>query len=143
MERNQNPPSSGPRGTRGLAPLAVGTYADIIAVYGPANAAYGDQVSISVVVMNLASYPIYIGVGGHYDTTGMNYSPEYAAVDAGGSYVFTASFSMPNKSITLDVWSWYWTGAEWVVDDHEAISIPLRTLAPEFRRFGVTQYNKV
>ena len=140
---SESPPPAGPRGPRYIAAIATGAYTDIIAVYGPAEAAYGDQVTIQVVIKNLAAYGIYISPTGRYDGVNISFSPDYAGVDPGGTYTFTASFTMPNKNITLDIWSYYWTGSEWYQDDHEAVSISLKTLASEFRSFGVSQYNKV
>jgi len=143
MEGNQKPPRSGPRGIGQLAAIAVGAYTDIVAIYGPAEAVYGEPVTIEVVVKNLATFPIYVAATGRYNGVDVAFAPDYAYVDAGGTYSFTASFSMPNKTITLDVWSFYWTGTEWYQDDHEAVTISLKTLKPTFRGFGLTEYIKV
>ena len=141
MDGNQTPPSSGPSRIGQLADIGVGTYTDIVAIYGPAEAAYGDQVSIQAVAKNLYTTAIYISVSGRRDGVDFGFSPDYANVDAGRTYTFTYSFSMPNKDIRLDVWTYYWTGTEWVVDDHEYVVIKLKAVpAPEFAGFKITEY---
>jgi len=139
----ESTPPIGPQGGRGIAAIAAGAYTDIVAIYGPSEAAYGDTVNIQVAIKNLATYAIYIAATGRYNGTDITLSPEYASVPAGNTYSFTASFTMPNKKITLDIWSWYWTGSEWYQDDHEAVSIQLKALpSPEFSSFGVSDYSK-
>jgi|GEM_PF-2238716 len=138
-----NPPWRGPEVIGELAAIAVGAYTDIVAIYGPAEAAYGETVTIQVVVKNLAAYAIYIAVTGSYDGVSPTFSPDYASVGAGATYTFTTTFTMPNKGITLDVWSYYWTGTAWYQDDHEAVYISLKALKPEFQSFGVKDYSKI
>ncbi|GAI73553.1 unnamed protein product, partial [marine sediment metagenome] len=40
---------------------------------------------------------------------------------------------MPNKDITIDVWSWYWTGTEWVQDDHSYVDIALAEVVEPYK----------
>lgn len=143
MEVGINPPWRGPEVVGELAAIAVGAYTDIVAIYGPAEALYGEVVTIEVVVRNLASYAIYIAVTSSYDGVTLAFSPSYATVGAGATYTFTAQFTMPNKGIKVNVWSWYWTGTEWYQDDYEYINISLRALTPEFQSFGVKDYSKI
>ena len=142
-EISESQPTRSPRGLRHIAGVAVGAYTDIVAIYGPAEAVYGDQVNIQVVVRNLASYGVYIAVTGRRDGVDVAFTPDYGAVNPGGTYTFNASFTMPNKNITLDIWSFYWTGSAWNQDDHEAVSIKLKTLTPEFSGFGVKDYSQL
>lgn len=135
------PPIAGPRGIGQLVDIGVGTYTDIVAIYGPAEAAYGETVNIQVVAKNLYTTGIYIAVTGQRDGVDMTFSPSYATVDPGKTYTFSASFSMPNKDIRLDVWTFYWTGTEWVEDDHEYVVIKLKAIPePEFAGFKITEY---
>lgn len=139
---SESQPVRGPRGPRHIAAIAAGAYTDIVAIYGPAEALSGEQVNIQVVVSNLAAYSISIAVTGRQDGVDVAFTPDYGAVDPAGTYTFTASFTMPNKDITLDIWSWYWTGTEWYQDDHKAVSIKLKVLTPQFSGFGISDYSK-
>jgi len=127
LEHEENylisPPTRGPRGA-GLE-VAAGAYTDIISIVAPASAKYGAAVSVTVKVKNLATYAIYISVTGRYDGVNIVFSPDFASVGAGATYSFTKSFTMPNKSIKLEAWSWYWDGAKWYQDDYEYVNIAL------------------
>ena len=141
-EISESKPPRGPKGAHFIAAIAAGAYTDIVAVYGPSEAAYGDQVTIQVDIKNLADYGIYIAATGRYNGTDIYFSPDYAGVDPGATYSFTVSFTMPNKDITLDVWSYYWDGSQWYQDDHQAVSIKLKVLTPQFSGFGISDYSK-
>lgn len=138
---NVPPPQAGPIVLGAVVDVAAGAWTDIVGVYGPAEAAPGDLVSIRVDVKNLASYGIYIAVTGVFDSTTLSFSPGYAGVDPGATYSFTASFTMPANAVTITVYSFYWTGSEWYQDDHAANSISVMT--PQFQGFSIAQYNKV
>jgi len=143
MDGYQNPPASGPRGVGQLAPLAAGAYTDIIGIYGPAEAAEGELVNIEVVLQNISDSPLYLAVVGQHDGVTDYFSPDYASVDPGAAYSFTASFAMPNKGIKLDLWSYFWTGSAWAQDDYEYVYISLKVLTPQFRSFAVADYSQV
>ncbi len=40
---------------------------------------------------------------------------------------------MPNKDITINIWSWYWTGTEWVQDDYRYVDIPLAEVVEPYK----------
>ena len=120
------PPIAGPGPIGQLAAIAVGAYTDIVSVIAPAEAAYGDWVSVEVRVKNLADYGIYIAVTGRHNGVDISFSPEYATVDPGATYSFTSSFRMPDSDIRLDVWSFFWTGTEWYQDDYDYVDIALK-----------------
>ena len=122
--------------------IAAGTYTDIVDIIAPSEAAPGDKVSIEVKVKNIWDYPFYIAVTGRYNGVDIAFSPDYANVGAGATHSFASSFTMPNNDVKVDVWSFYWTGSEWYQDDHDYVNIPLKVLEPEFRGFGVSEYNK-
>lgn len=127
----------------GVAGIAKGSYTDIVGVTAPSEAASGDKVSIGVKVKNIWDKSFYIAVTGRYDGADIAFSPDYANVGVGATYSFTSSFTMPNKGVKVDVWSFYWTGSEWYQDDHDYVNIRLKALPePEFRGFGVSEYNK-
>ena len=140
MERNYNPPSSGPRG---LGPLAVGTYTKIAGFYGPSEVLAGEVVDYRIEVKNLYSSQIYIALAGQYDSGQTFPKPDYAIVNPGATYNFIATVIMPGKDINLQIWSFYWSEPDWIQDDYDSALIRLKTLAPEFGSFGITQYNKV
>ncbi len=109
-----------------IGEVAAGTYTDIISITAPASAKYGDTVSVTVKVKNIFSLPLNIAVTGRYDGVDIAFSPVYATVGAGATYSFTKSFTMPNKSIKLDVWSSYWVDyVGWYQDDYEYVNIAL------------------
>lgn len=130
MEGYENPPIAGPRSIGQIGAIAVGAYTEIVNIIAPAQAAYGDLVTVEVRVRNLYSEPIYISVAGQYNGALISFSPEYANVGAGATYSFTGSFSMPNNDVRLHIWSYYWTGEEWYPDDYSYVDIAL-TAPPE------------
>ena len=143
METRVNPPQAGPKVLGAKAGLAAGAWTDIVAIYGPAEARYGEVVNIEVVVKNLASYGVYIALTGQYDGVNFSFSPDYAGVDPGATYSFTASFTMPNKNIKLDIWSFFWDGSSWIQDDYEYVYISLAAEpSPEFSGFAISDYSK-
>lgn len=139
----ESQPAGAPRGRGLIAALAAGAFTDIVAINGPVEALAGEKVTVQVVIKNTWTGGFYIASTGAYNGTSFTLSPDYAGVDPGATYSFTVSFTMPNKNITLDIWSFYWTGTEWHQDDHEAVTIKLKTLTPEFGSFGVQDYSKV
>ncbi len=139
----ESKPPRGPKGAHFIAALAAGAYTDIVGIYGLAEAVYGDTVNIQVAIKNLCSYGIYIAATADIAGVTNTVSPVYDGVDAGATYYFTISFTMPNNDITLTAWSWYWTGSEWLYDDHEAVTIKLKVLTPQFSGFGISDYSKI
>lgn len=121
----------------------MGTYTNIVAIVAPSEALAGQVVDVQARVKNLAGYPIYISTSGKFDNTLLYLNPDYAIVDAGQIYSFSGSFTMPNKGVRVYVWSYYWNGAEWRVDDEAYIDIALKELVPEFSGFGLTEYTRV
>ena len=143
MEETVHPPQAGPRVLGAVIDVAAGAYTSITEITAPSSAMAGDTVDIVVRVKNLSTYSFYIAVTASYDGVTIPITPDYQSVNPGAIGVYNGSFTMPNKSITLDVWSFYWTGTEWYQDDHSAVSISLLTLTPQFHGFAIAQYNKV
>ncbi len=111
----------------------MGEWTDIVDIIAPSEAAYGDLVSIEARVKNLAGYAIYISTSGKFDDTIFYLYPEYATVGAGETYSFSGSFSMPNHDVRIYVWSYYWTGEEWYLDDEGYVDIALGVPPEEYR----------
>ncbi len=116
-------PSAGPNVIGFRAGIARGAFTDIVDIVAPSAAAYGELVSVDVRVRNIGDYAFYIAVTGRYDGTDIYFLPDYAYVEAGSTTTLHQTFTMPDKAITLDVWSFYWTGEEWIQDDSESVSI--------------------
>lgn len=109
-----------------IGEVAAGTYTDIISITAPASAKYGDAVSVTVKVKNIFSLPLNIAITGKYNGVNISFSPSFKSVGAGATYSFTSSFTMPNKSIKLDVWSSFWVDyVGWYQDDYEYVNITL------------------
>jgi len=121
----------------------AGTYTQIVKITAPSSASPGESVSIVGNIKNLAAYAIYICASGKYDDTIFYLSPTYASVGAGATYSFSGSFSMPNKKVRVYVWSYYWTGSEWYLDDEAYVDIALAELKPSVSQFQIVDYVKV
>jgi len=120
------------------------TYTDIVEIVAPASARAGDTVRVVVRVKNIYTGAIYISVTGRVDETSLIFTPSYAVVNPGEVYSFAASFIMPNKTVRVHSWSWYWDGSQWQVvdkgDDYEHKDISLAVLEPVFSEFKIKDY---
>ena len=117
MEGDIQSPVSGPGPVGQIGAIAAGTYTDIIDIIAPAEAAYGEEVSVEVRVKNLHTSPIYIGTTARYNGVDIFPTEDYASVDPGATHSFYFNFIMPNNDVELHVWSFYWTVEEWYQDD--------------------------
>ena len=109
-------------------------YAEIVGLIAqPSEASAGDKVNIQVNVRNLYSTPIYISVSGKYNNTIFYLSPESQSVNAGWTSYFGGSFIMPDDDVRVYVWSSYWTGTEWYLDDEAHIDIDLVSIQSEWK----------
>jgi len=116
-----------------LAEVAVGAFTQIEEIIAPAQVAPGDLVTVEARVRNLHTAAIYIATTGRYNSVDILPTEDYAIVDPGATRSFYFSFTMPNNDIRLDVWSFYWTGAEWYQDDYSYIDIDLEVPPEEGR----------
>jgi hypothetical protein len=143
MEGYQSP-RAGPKVLGSVVRVAAGAWTDIISIIAPAEATPGDRVNIEVRVKNIGDFGFYIAVTAQQDGVDIAMTPDYAGVDPGATYSFYGSFTMPNKSVRLSVWSFFWTGTEWYQDDYEYKDIAVAVVGPpEFQGFAINQYNKV
>jgi len=120
----------------------TGTYTQITEIVAPSSAISGERVNIEVRVKNLASYPIYICISGRVNGLDLDFGSYYHSVPAGGIQSFYDAFIMGGHDVTLEVWSWYWTGTEWYQDDHATKEISVTQLAPVITGFEI-DYAKV
>ncbi len=124
-------------------------YADVIEVVAPSQAAPGDLVDITVKVKNLYSAPIGVMVGGalEYGVSpwpGITFPTNSANVDAGATYSFNGYFYMPDKTVTVHAYS-YWYGADgyWHFDDEMTKAVNLAALTPQVSEFKIADFYKV
>lgn len=115
-----------------LGAIAVGAYTLIKEIVAPSQAAAGAVVSVVARIVNTYSAAIYIAASAQVDGLHLTPIPDYAEVKVGLSQNFTFSFTMGGASVTFHVWSYYWTGTEWYVDDYRSAVIALAAL-PEYR----------
>ncbi len=124
-------------------------YADIIEIVAPSQAASGSRVDITVKVKNLYSAPIGIMVGGalEYGVSpwpGIIFPSDSANVDGGVTYSFSGYFYMPDKTVTIHAYS-YWYGADgyWYFDDEFTKVINLASLTPQVSEFKIADFTRV
>lgn len=106
-------------------------YADIVQVIVPSQAMAGETVNIEVKVKNL--YPttsLYITAAARVVDSGVNielhFGSEAAVVGIGNTHTFYDSFTMPNSSVTIWIWSFWWgADSQWHQDDETTRSISL------------------
>ncbi len=97
----------------------AGAYTDIIDTIMPDSAPAGATVDIEVHIRNTHTYGIHINATGRVgNEEGLQFGTASQPVDAGSEGVFHDSFTMPSQTVTLTIWSWYWSAdQEWVQDD--------------------------
>ena len=124
-------------------------YADIIEIVAPAQAAPGDRVDVTVRIRNTYSGAIGIMVGGalEYGVTpwpGIDFPENSANVDGGATYSFSGYFYMPDKKVTIHVYSyWYGSDGYWYFDDEMTKVVNLTALTPQVSEFRILDFSKV
>jgi hypothetical protein len=127
-------------------------YAEIVEIVAPASAAPGQRVDAVVRIKNKYSAPIGImAVGvpeypgspsGEY-ITGLAPHEAWVNTNAGWVAEFTGHFIMPSTSVTIHIYSYYFGGEFWHLDDEKTKVVNLSALAPAFSDFTITDYLKV
>jgi len=112
--------------------LGKGTYTEIYAFIAPTEANPGDTVQIIFSINNLYSDTLAMAATAIYDSTDFDIFPDYAWVDPGIPHGFNGSFTMPDKDVSVTVYSFYWTGTDWEHDDTKVVTIKVTRLEPEF-----------
>ncbi|MBA7633189.1 hypothetical protein ES703_40751 [subsurface metagenome] len=138
--------SVGPSIPQDISAIAAGTLTEILNMWATASPLAGDQVNVTAIVKNISAESLAIACTGLYDDTPLTFSPDYIWIDPGKNYSFKASFIMPNKDVRLHVWSFYWTGAEWIDDDYVYLDVALGEAPPptkeEFKNLEITSYTE-
>lgn len=105
----------------------AGLYTEIVEIIVPPEAAAGDLVEVEVRVRNAWGGYLYIGVSGSADGIEPVFSPDNVYVAPGGIASFTASFTMPEHYVFVNVWSWVWI-EYWYQDDYAYALIDLTVI---------------
>ncbi len=117
--------------------------AQIVNINAPASAAPGDIVTVDVSVMNNSTQDMYFSITGVFDSTNLNWQLDYLLVSAGQTVIFHGTFTMPNSSVRLTIWSWYWDAAMgWVLDMTNYVDIALTALVSTISEFSISDYVK-
>lgn len=125
-------------------------YADIIEIVAPSQAAAGNKVDITIKVKNTYSAVISIMIGGalEYDVSpwpGINVPENWANVNGGATYSFSASFIMPDRRVTIHAYSyWYGSDGSWYFDDEFTKSVEITAVSePSISDFRIADFIKV
>ncbi len=122
----------------------TGLYTEIIEITAPSGAPFGAEVSIKAKVKNISDRFFFISVTGRYDGVDIAFKPDNFSIGPGGAWTFTSSFTMPNKSVKVDVWSYYYMYAVWHQDDHDYVNIAREVIpSSEFSELTITRIRKV
>ena len=125
-------------------------YADIIEIVAPSQAVSGSRVDITVKIKNTHSGVISIMVGGalEYGVSpwpGIDFPENWANVNAGATYSFSGSFTMPDKKVTIHAYS-YWYGADgyWYYDDELTKAVEVAAVSePSISDFRIADFAKI
>jgi hypothetical protein len=104
--------------------ISMGYYSEVVS-YGHTLARPGELVELHVNILSLHTDTMYIASMGQLGGRGIAPSPEYVAAEPGAITPFTYQFTMPDGSTVFEVWTYYWTGTEWYLDDHKQITIAI------------------
>ena len=128
-------------------------YAEIVEIVAPAGAVAGSRVDVTVRIKNRHSstigimpvaFPDYPGVPGGLYITGLYPNETSANVPAGTTQSFSGYFTMPDTSVTIRAYS-YWYGADdqWHLDDQMAKGVTATVLKPEVADRKISNFIKV
>jgi len=137
------PPKKGPSGRPHKAGVDAGIFTAITAIRAPAQAPAGQQVTIELDIVNITDSGLYLAATAQDSGVSFSVSPGFAWVDSWAKYTFLVTFTMPNKNLRVNIYSWWWDGSNWNADDYGYVDIALAAISPEFRGFSIADYSKV
>jgi len=127
----------------------MATYAQITEIVAPSQAYPGSKVDITVKVKNLYASVISLMVGGALDYGGspwpdLTYPQSGADVEGGTTYSFNGYFYMPDNSVAIHAYS-YWYGGDgyWHFDEEKTRGVSLAALTPLVSEFKITDFARV
>ncbi len=105
---------------------------DILSIDGPATAKAGDLVNLSIRVKNTHnSEVVWATLALTYDSAVIDtFEPPLLELFPRDEAIFTTSFTMPDKNITVKVYSYLWNGLQWIYQTDKQVGIGLDTGAP-------------
>jgi hypothetical protein len=117
----------------------VAQYADIVEIVAPSQIAPGGRVDITVKAKNIYTAAIGIKVVGVPEYEGfpsglyIQFPVQSDNVNAGVTYTFSGYFMMPDKKVTIHIYS-YWYGADnlWHLDDEMTKVVNITEVSYEF-----------
>ena len=125
----------------------MATLAEITRIIAPASAEAGKRVDVEVRIRNNHYTHLYFAAIASVIDSGVNITLRFGnkseEVGPFATVSFTDHFTMPDKTVRLWVWSFYWNGTTWIEDDSKYIDIALEVTTPTFQGFAIGEYTKV
>jgi len=127
----------------------AGIYTEIVEIVAPDSAVAGSRVDVAVKIKNTYSAQMGIMVGGalEYGVTpwpGINFPSNQENVAPGAWAWFYGHFTMPNSSVKIHAYSyWYDSDGYWHFDDEKTKAVTLAEPAPAFSEFAISDYSVV
>ncbi|MBC8477454.1 MAG: hypothetical protein H8D49_03820 [Dehalococcoidia bacterium] len=124
----------------------MASYADIVEIVAPGEAADGSRVDITVSIKNKYSSTIGIMVGGalEYGVTpwpGISFPNNTANISGGVTHSFNGYFTMPGSNVRIHAYSYYYgDDGYWHFDDEEVINVGLAEMESEFGNIEIISY---
>lgn len=101
-------------------------YADITGLNVPSKAAPGDVVSVDITIKNIWTADVQVAAVGVLDSEQRFIDWLQALISPGASKVFSGSFIMPNRGVTINAYSyWYGTDGSWHSGDAMSKNVSL------------------
>jgi hypothetical protein len=121
-----------------------GTYTDVVEIVAPDSAQAGQTVSVTIKIKNKSSYYFTVACIGVWDSQERFIDWLTADIAPGVTQSFSGSFVMPNQSVTIHGYS-YWWGSDgyWHFDDEMTKGVNLSALTPQISEFQIKDYSKV
>ena len=90
-----------------IAAIGKGTYTEIVDIVAPSSAKPGETVSVTVKIKNIWTASVHVYAIGVLDSTERFIDWLDYWIPAGSTHSFSGSFIMPNKSVTINAYSYY------------------------------------
>jgi len=125
-------------------------YVEIVEISAPNEAAPGSVVNVTAKLKNLYSGPVTVKAVGVPEYEGLppgvyiNFPEPQATVSPGDTHTFNGSFTMPDKPVTVRIYSyWYGSDGYFHLDDIKAKQVNVGSLSPVFSDFNISDYAAV
>jgi len=108
--------------------VSMGYYSEVVS-YGHTLARPGEPMELRVQVLSLHAETMDLASMGQFGGSELVPIPEHAAAEPGSITTFTYQFTMPEGNTVFEVWSYYWTGTKWQLDDYKQLAILVQEAA--------------